>query len=147
MAACLWQANPLLDNMQIADAIRQSASQYSQPDDLLGYGIPDFVLANNILTVINGPEGKRASVEIYPNPTPGLFYIDAHRLAGPGRGTTEIIIELKDISGRSVGSQRLIQAGSDVSEIGLLQNASAGIYFIKINLNGAVQPVQKVIKE
>ena len=30
------------------DYVRQSASQYTTPEDLLGYGIPDLYLAKNI---------------------------------------------------------------------------------------------------
>lgn len=49
MAACLWQAFPEKSNTEIMDAIRQSATQAACPDSLLGYGIPDFLRAYNIL--------------------------------------------------------------------------------------------------
>lgn len=49
MTACLRQAYPKKSNVEIMDAIRQSASQSAQPDSLLGYGIPDFLRAYNIL--------------------------------------------------------------------------------------------------
>ena len=42
LVACLWQAFPELNNMEIIDAIQKTANQYSQPDEKLGYGIPDF---------------------------------------------------------------------------------------------------------
>ena len=41
MAACLWQALPDKTAMQIRDLIILSAHQYNNPDNLLGYGIPD----------------------------------------------------------------------------------------------------------
>jgi subtilisin family serine protease len=47
--ASLWQANPAMNNMQIMEAVKQSSSQYSHSDSLLGYGIPDFCIANKIL--------------------------------------------------------------------------------------------------
>ncbi len=49
MAACLWQAFPRATNLQIKEAIEKSASQYNTPDPRLGYGIPDFEKASQIL--------------------------------------------------------------------------------------------------
>src|SRR6185437_7501992 len=49
MVTCLWQGNPTKTNMQVINAIKQSASQFSTPDSLLGYGIPDFCVADQIL--------------------------------------------------------------------------------------------------
>lgn len=42
MVACLWQCHPNATNMQIINAIQQSASQFASPDTELGYGIPNF---------------------------------------------------------------------------------------------------------
>ncbi len=49
MGACLRQAYPYASVKQLKAAIEQSASQYSKPDSLLGYGIPDFEKASNYL--------------------------------------------------------------------------------------------------
>ena len=49
MTACLRQAFPDKSNVEIMDAIRQSGSQAAHPDTLMGYGIPDFLRAYNIL--------------------------------------------------------------------------------------------------
>ncbi|MCK9400192.1 MAG: S8 family serine peptidase [Bacteroidales bacterium] len=145
MAACLWQANPTLSNMQIADAIRQSASQYLTPDDMLGFGIPDFVLANNILTIIDGPDGETAYLKIYPNPFRDVFTVDAGNHGGVGARMNEGIIEISDITGRFIGLQKVSLINSATVTIDLLQNAPKGLYFVKVNLNG-FQSVQKVIK-
>lgn len=42
LIACLWQAFPELSNMQIIDAVQKSAHKYNDPDNRLGYGLPDF---------------------------------------------------------------------------------------------------------
>jgi serine protease AprX len=42
LATCLWQGFPEFNNMKIINAIRQSASKASSPDDRVGYGIPDM---------------------------------------------------------------------------------------------------------
>jgi serine protease AprX len=146
MAACLWQANPSLNNMQIADAIRQSASQYLAPDDMLGYGIPDFVLANNILTVIDGPADKAASLKVYPNPFTDKFILDAESLRGMGAEFNIGTVEISDNTGRVIGSQNIDISNSALISVDLFQNAPKGLYFLKVNLNGK-QLVQKLVKE
>ena len=145
MAACLWQANPSLTNMQIADAIRQSASQYLSPDDMLGYGIPDFIYANNILTVINGPDEDIAFLEVYPNPFRDVFTIDAGRHGGMEAWMKNGNVEISDITGRIIGSQHVSFINSNTVTINLLQNSTNGIYFLKVDLNDH-QFVQKIIK-
>jgi hypothetical protein len=49
LIACLWQAFPEFTNMQILDAVQRSSSQYNNPDDRVGYGIPNMHAAFNIL--------------------------------------------------------------------------------------------------
>lgn len=42
MVACLWQALPSLTAYEIIELVRQSANQYDAPDNIYGYGMPDF---------------------------------------------------------------------------------------------------------
>jgi len=42
LVTCLWQAFPELNNMQIISALQQSASRASNPNDRIGYGIPNM---------------------------------------------------------------------------------------------------------
>ena len=51
LTACLWQAFPNKTNKEIMEAIRQSANQYKKPDNKLGYGIPDFQKAYELLSL------------------------------------------------------------------------------------------------
>jgi len=51
MVACLWQAHPEKRNLEIMNAILQNSSQFTSPDTLLGYGIPDFYQAHTLLSV------------------------------------------------------------------------------------------------
>lgn len=45
LAACLWQARPNLSVTELIDIIRRSASQADYPDNIMGYGIPNFYQA------------------------------------------------------------------------------------------------------
>lgn len=42
MVACLWQALPHKTAVEIMDLVRKSADRASTPDNIYGYGIPDF---------------------------------------------------------------------------------------------------------
>lgn len=42
LVACLWQALPDKNALQIMDLVRRSSSQFNTPDNVYGYGIPDF---------------------------------------------------------------------------------------------------------
>ncbi len=41
VTTCLWQAFPEVNNMEIIHALEASATRYNNPDDRVGYGIPD----------------------------------------------------------------------------------------------------------
>ncbi len=45
MAACLWQALPGLSARSLMEIIRQSGNNQSHPDNIYGYGVPDFYKA------------------------------------------------------------------------------------------------------
>jgi serine protease AprX len=64
LAAGVWQRFPNLTNLEIMDAIRNSASQANSPDNLLGYGIPNFTAVVNFLEQSN----QENIFEVYPNP-------------------------------------------------------------------------------
>lgn len=64
LVAGLWQRYPELSNKELMEAIRKSASQANAPDNLLGYGIPDFRAVVNYLE--QRPQEK--VFEVYPNP-------------------------------------------------------------------------------
>ncbi|MCX8020275.1 MAG: S8 family serine peptidase [Chitinophagaceae bacterium] len=51
LATCLWQAFPEFQPMRIARALRESGHKANQPDDRVGYGIPDMKKAfSSLLT-------------------------------------------------------------------------------------------------
>ncbi len=70
LAACLKQAHPERNNMELITAIRQSASKYENPDKVkgYGYGTPDACRADEILSdldyaIVNW--GKRIERETF----------------------------------------------------------------------------------
>lgn len=99
--ACLWQANPTATNMQIIDAVRQTASQFNTPDSIKGYGIPDFCAASTLLTGIEKYVLSGGQLNVHPNPFQDnfnvTFYSDKQQ---------SVAIELYDISGHRITKQQ-----------------------------------------
>ena len=120
MTACLWQANPKLNNQEIIDLIESSSSQSKSPDKDFGYGIPDYEVANSggIVGVKSNVDNQPAVFEIFPNPTSDFINLDFK-----GK-ISEIIIYSSNgqIVYRSYGEQTYI----NVSKL------SAGIYVLQL---------------
>lgn len=47
MVACLWQAFPKKTALEIIEMVRKAGNQYDTPDNVFGYGTPDFWKAYN----------------------------------------------------------------------------------------------------
>ena len=68
MVACFWQAFPSLKNGEIIELMKQSANQFSSPDSLLGYGIPDFRKAYHIANGFLPKTIEFELMDLFPNP-------------------------------------------------------------------------------
>jgi subtilisin family serine protease len=140
LAACLWQANPMMTNMQIRESIEKSASQYQTPDASMGHGIPDFVMANNILTVIDTPVSGSLATEIFPNPVSDRIHIRIHGTeSGEGR------VVLSDLSGRVVFSLDINVNAGELITIPTGNFMPKGIYLLRLSMNGQVSNHKLVI--
>jgi subtilisin family serine protease len=64
LAAGVWQADSLLTAEEVVDAIIKSADQAHTPDNLKGYGLPNFLGVKNYLARTQMDD----AVMIYPNP-------------------------------------------------------------------------------
>lgn len=143
-AAALWHANPEKTNMEIFRAIQASSSQYENPDDKLGYGIPNFGVADMILknTDLN-TYYQSQELKIYPNPIiENEFYIDYF---APQEGT--ITIEITSVKGKRVQlEERKISGKSmQILRIELNKKMGAGVYICSIN-DGAKTFTAKFVK-
>ena len=49
MVACLWQAHPELTARQVIEVVRRCGDRWLWPDNVYGYGIPDFSKAEKLL--------------------------------------------------------------------------------------------------
>ena len=81
------------------------------------------------------------SLEVYPNPSNGLFYLEVSDL----RSSDEMQIELLDLTGKQI-SQKLVTGSTDYTEQLDLSAEAAGVYFLKVVLSDQVQLVRLINK-
>jgi subtilisin family serine protease len=141
MSACLWQAMPGKTNMEIQDAIMHSASQYFNPDSLLGYGIPNYQSAWWILTSVDSNTGNNDEfVKVYPNPFNNYVYLKFTDMQ-----TNYVDVKLINMLGEVIYNQTITSPIYKLSFDGLSDKMPAGFYFLQLSEKQKVQTV-KLIK-
>lgn len=141
-AACLWQANPTYSNMEIFNAIKQSGNQASNPNNSLGWGIPDFLLANSFLVGNINEINYSREITCYPNPF--NEYIIAEFTLNSKTDAEIKLINSQGMVIKTVKSKNL-NLGLNHIKFDNLDILPKGIYFIKVSIGGSII-TQKVIK-
>ncbi|MGV1013136.1 MAG: S8 family serine peptidase [Flavobacterium sp.] len=134
MIASFWQAVPNLTNQQVVNFVKQSADRYNNPDNLFGYGIPDFQLALNTALSIN--QNETNSFVIFPNPTSNTVSISFPN------NYTNATVYFYNALGQILIEKIISTSFSNVS----LETLNSGVYFYKIESNSFTQS-GKIIKE
>ncbi|MBO4232030.1 MAG: S8 family peptidase [Bacteroidales bacterium] len=138
LSACLWQALPEYNSLEIMQFIRESGHQFLNPDTLLGYGIPDFYKAWLEHTKDKIKETKNTNhFSVYPNPANNQIF-----LSNPeGK---EVRYELFDIMGKMVKQECKFSNNSTQSiEI---QNFTKGVYLLRIIEENGNSELVRVVK-
>lgn len=146
MVACLWQSNPGKKNMEIINAVRESATLYNNPNNQYGYGIPDYCAAKDALLGIKTTgESKHPYISVSPNPFNNEINISTTNI-----NATDVKIQLVDELGRVVYNA-YVEADN-----GLVNNytidsgkLNAGLYILKLytqNNSDYLYYTAKVIK-
>jgi hypothetical protein len=144
MVAGFWQANPTLTAQQVILALRSTASQATNPDNSLGYGIPNFVTAYNTLHP-NSPLASTDSaldaaeaLRIFPNPSGNGPLTLALPVALRGRALS---VRVLDARGAVVAQQQL--AATTASEAVLkLGRLAKGVYTCEVSAGGTRRTVK-----
>jgi len=144
MCACLWQANPLLSNMEIIRIIKESSDRYSKPDNYYGFGIPNFSVANMIAKNINIHDlDNENQVNIYPNPFYNNIYMMFSSLSA-----RQVIVELFDINGQRIYYDKNEAGNSGYNSIVVdnLDYLPDGLYLVRLSSGDKVSTC-KVLKK
>ena len=129
MAACLWQSLPNKTNMEIMELIEQSSSQYSNPDSLLGYGLPNVFDAYNKETgVVYVPPKEDIIEDVFPVPVTNLVNIIFVSNISQG-----IVIRIYSEKGDLVVSvSETVSQGKNQLVLSQLKSLPAGSYIVEI---------------
>lgn len=140
-SASLKQAFPDISNMELKQAIEKSASQYREPDSLLGYGVPDFQLAGIILRSQKVKKEGRDIVRVMPSPFRSSFYAIAGKKISSAASFR--LYDLKGAMVRKMSPQTNQQR--HVFYFSGLNSLKQGVYVLKIR-DGETSYAVKVMK-
>jgi len=124
LVTCLWQAHPTKSNMEIINAVIQSATLYNNPNDHDGFGLANFYKADSLLT---STEDLEPQLHLYPNPTNSKFTIELY-----SADNTSTLVRVYDTSANLIYSseENLIRFDVNKIEIPRLENRTVFIVVV-----------------
>ncbi len=128
LAAGIKQAFPTFSAMKIRELIIRSSSQYDNPDEFLGFGVPNFERVRELADFEQIVQDSGETLFIYPNPVSKESSLKA--IVTDSEIAVPLVVKIYDSVGRKVlevSSQSL--SFSVDSEINLLP---AGSYFLSV---------------
>ncbi len=125
MSACLWQKLPEMTNWQLMEKIRAAGAQANQPNNYLGYGIPNFAKAADLYT--NAEVTQATPIRLYPNP-----FTRELTLKPLPPGNTNIAIRIYSVAG-VLKWQQEITPSKRTRFITFTPQLSSGLYIIIID--------------
>ncbi len=129
LAAGIWQAYPDMTSLQLLDVMKQAGSQVSTPDSELGYGIPTFQRAQEVVTGVPSPVLSQADLDfrIFPNPTTEsqVYVVPCDELVGKVKA-----IEVLTVSGGFVRKQNML--GESDAILLDLGGIGKGVFLIRL---------------
>jgi serine protease AprX len=146
LITCLWQAFPEFNNIEILNAVKQSASKYATSDERFGYGIPNVKKAyelllserqkRNVATILGDQK-----IKVYPIPFSNQFTI-----LFKASQTGILNIDFMDATGRIISRQSNSIFQNDINLIDMkdLGRLPHGIYFIRYNEGGSSKVIRLV---
>jgi serine protease AprX len=138
LAAGVWQRYPDLSNVEVIDAIRRSASQSGNPDNLLGYGIPNFKAVVNYVE-----QSHQENVfDVYPNPI--MHDSVTIRPFDPNQ-VSSCKVEVISSQGQTIYEASVSFSWTNRTYTSYVTNLNAGIYFMRI-LWGDKRYTYKLVK-
>lgn len=78
-----------------------------------------------------GEEGLQTQFKLYPNPNAGQFVVELEN-----QNTAAAFYEILDVSGRTIFQRKLAQTKGAIKETITLENPVAGLYFIRVTVEG-----------
>jgi serine protease AprX len=130
LIASLMSAFPEKTSFEIKDAIRKSAHLYTRPNNEMGYGLPDFYVAYQILKYSETDDVEDIELlEVYPNPFLNLVVVSFF-----SKKDQDITISITNNYGQLVFQKQMtLEKNQSYKEnLDLLSQISNGVYIISI---------------
>jgi len=134
--ACLWQAHPELNNMQIISAVQRSANRYSKTDSIFGYGIPDLYSAHIYLNTSGSIDLKKDDfIRAFPNPFENSINVEfiAKTITPP----FNLEFSVFNTTGKKLFYAKNIITNNNytVEKLNLDNSFAKGIYILQVKVN------------
>ena len=121
IATCLWQAFPEVNNMSIIDVLQKTGTRATNPDDRIGYGIPDvkkaFVILEQKLVTkqasivdckvnlsLSAKTSSDISIEVQRKSAGQATYTTVNTWQGTGAFSMRNYIFQDDLNGQQLGA-------------------------------------------
>jgi subtilisin family serine protease len=138
LAACLKQKYPGVTNMQLIQSIKQSGHKAANPDNQLGWGVPNARIADSLLAIVTGvkePGVKQTELSVFPNPVTELVTISAPT------GIREA--QVFSLAGQSVATG----VSNGTTALADLRHAAPGVYYLKVTTVDGTVFVEKIVRK
>ena len=129
--ACLIQAYPEVKPGEMRQKVRQSAHLFNNPTNQMGYGIPNFETAYNIMLAVQDAN-TQTEISVYPNPTSDVLNIHSN---SPVK-----YVQLISLEGK------IVRKFAQTSQLNL-QDLPKGVYVLKVQLENGKTELKKVVKK
>lgn len=130
----LWQALPHLDSKKIKQIVRESASQFNNPDYKYGYGIPDF---DKALTLSDADFQEPVNaVKLFPNPASSKITIALSETATTAKA------EIYNVLGKRVKAFTVTPTTNTFN----IADLANGVYLVNVSVEGASKTLKLVKK-
>ena len=134
---CLWQAFPETTNAELMQVVRESAHLFNNPTDQMGYGIPNFELAFNTLSLLSQNDLLlKRQAALSPNPVRDFFGV----LLPPDVDYAEL--RVYNVLGQFIESLEVFSSQTQIP----VMHWNKGAYLIKLILPSGQEQSFKLIK-
>ncbi|RMA58528.1 S8 family peptidase [Ulvibacter antarcticus] len=135
--ASLWQLRPEVPNHMIMQVVRESAHLYNTPNNNMGYGIPNFFDAFQLLQVLGTEEQLlKEQFAVYPNPV-----VDKVNISFP-KNVTTANFRLYNVIGKELINTTVSSENNSVD----VSQLTSGMYIASISSEGKTNSF-KLIKQ
>jgi len=142
LTACLWQAFPKAKAQEIIRTVHESANHYLNPDNIIGYGVPNYLIAYTRLNLIRHFSEHPSPILAYPNPFSNYLMVIVKAI-----DPAPVRIQLFDLTGRKVFDKNYTneKQGIRIIQMSTKNILISGVYIMQVT-NGHTKTNIRIVK-